>query len=171
MMDATNLYPDGFHPVSQIRHASGKPDFAKHYTRTRAPVKYYFIDYGISCVFDPEDPDPREVPIRAGDKSAPEIKDDPEDRGPINPFPTDVYYIGNLIRTEIKEDYRGIDFMNELVADMVQADPTKRPTMDVVVKRFEKTRLSLSGWKLMKRLRKPEEDQLWLLTAVPMYKQ
>ncbi|KAJ3477232.1 hypothetical protein NLI96_g10605 [Meripilus lineatus] len=189
MMDGTNLYPEGFHPMAQMRHPSWNQTLAKHYTRTRAPVKYYFIDFGISCMFDPGDPDPREWPIRAGDKSAPEIRDDLE--GPINPFPTDVYYIGNLIRTEIGEDYRGIDFMDELVADMVQADPMKRPTMDVVVKRFEEIRRSLSWWKLRQRLRKPEEDQLWLLTflrdvphffrvirditmlrsAVPMYKQ
>lgn len=101
MMDGSKLYPKGFHPISQMVDFSSGPQavWARHYSRTRIPVKYYFIDFGISCIFDPEDPDPREYPIRAGDKSAPEITDDLE--GPINPFPTDVYYIGNMIRSYI----------------------------------------------------------------------
>ena len=101
MMDATDLYPEGFHPIRQFLDAAYTPVDAKHYTRTKTPVKYYFIDYGISCKFDPEDPQPRAVPIRAGDKSAPDFENGSEE--PINPFPTDVYYIGNFIRTDIME--------------------------------------------------------------------
>lgn len=102
MMDATDLYPDGFHPMCQLLDATWtrKPVLAKYYTRTRTPVKYYFIDFGISCVFDPDDTSPIEIPVRAGDKSAPDFEDD--SLVPINPFPTDVYYIGNVIRKDIK---------------------------------------------------------------------
>ena len=98
-MDATELYPEGFHPVCQLFDAAWTPVEAKHYTRTRTPVKYYFIDYGISCRFDPDDTDPREIPVRAGDKTAPDFSTG--SMVPINPFPTDVYYIGNFIRTDI----------------------------------------------------------------------
>ena len=53
--------------------------------------------------------------------------------------------------------------MEPLVTDMVQTDPTKRPTIDEVVARFSEIRGKLSSWKLRSRIaRKPE---LWLVTA------
>jgi hypothetical protein len=42
--------------------------------------------------------------------------------------------------------------MKPLVYDMVQDDPTKRPTMDEVVARFEVIRKNLSSWKLRSRV-------------------
>ena len=38
--------------------------------------------------------------------------------------------------------------MEHLVTDMVQNDPTKRPTMDEVVTRFSEIRGKLNTWKL-----------------------
>lgn len=42
--------------------------------------------------------------------------------------------------------------MQPLVADMVQDDPDKRPTIDEVVERFDNIRASLSAWKLRSRI-------------------
>ena len=42
--------------------------------------------------------------------------------------------------------------MQPLVADMVQIDPSKRPTMDEVVERFETIRGGLGKWKLRSRV-------------------
>ena len=47
--------------------------------------------------------------------------------------------------------------MKELIADMVQEDPTKRPTMDEVVARFPEVRNKLSTWKLRSRLVRKKE--------------
>ncbi len=47
---------------------------------------------------------------------------------------------------------RGLEFMKPLVDDMVQDDPEKRPTMAVVVERFEKILGGLSWWTLASRL-------------------
>ena len=47
--------------------------------------------------------------------------------------------------------------MNELIADMVQEDPTKRPTMDEVVARFSEIKNKLSTWKLRSRLIRKKE--------------
>jgi len=41
--------------------------------------------------------------------------------------------------------------MKPLIDDMVQDDPTKRPNMNEVVKRFEELVQSLSQWKLRSR--------------------
>ncbi len=97
MMDPKGLYPDLFHPQMPGSNLAFTDD-AKHYNRTKTPVKYYLIDFGISRKFDPKDGPPRELPIRGGDKSAPEIS---ASTGPIDPFPTDVYYLGNMIREDI----------------------------------------------------------------------
>ena len=95
MMDPRPLYPNLYHFIntSQKRDLSGS---AKHYTRTRAPVKYYFIDFGISRKYNPANGPPRSYPIQGGDKPVPEFKNLQD---PCDPFPTDIYYLGNVIRT------------------------------------------------------------------------
>ena len=52
--------------------------------------------------------------------------------------------------------------MEPLVTDMVQTDPTKRPTMDEVVTRFPEIRGKLSSWKLRSRIARKKE--LWPVT-------
>ena len=53
--------------------------------------------------------------------------------------------------------------MEPLVRDMVQTDPTKRPTMDEVVTRFSEIRGKLSTWKLRSRIARRYE--LWPVTV------
>jgi len=50
--------------------------------------------------------------------------------------------------------------MQSLIADMVQADPSKRPTMDEVVEQFEDIRKSLTISKLRSRVVDNEETML-----------
>jgi uncharacterized phage-associated protein len=61
------------------------------------------------------------------------------------------------------QKYQGFEFMEPLVADMVQNDPTKRPKMDEVVTRFLETKGKLSAWKLRSRIAR--QDEIWPLTA------
>jgi hypothetical protein len=42
--------------------------------------------------------------------------------------------------------------MRPLIADMVQDDPSKRPTMHEVVQRFDALRAGLNNWKLRSRV-------------------
>jgi hypothetical protein len=94
MMDAAPMYPVPYHPAdtNMKRDYSGR---AKHYTRTQRPPKYYLTDFGISRRYNPADGPPLEVPIWGGDKTVPEFQNSND---PCNPFPTDVYYLGNMIR-------------------------------------------------------------------------
>ncbi|KAI0320057.1 kinase-like domain-containing protein [Amylostereum chailletii] len=170
MMDATALYRHPYHPAKPSRRRDWKGK-AKAYTRTQRPVKYYLIDFGFSIKFDPEEPR-LAYPSLGGDKTVPEHV--PELHGtPCNPFQTDVYYIGNLIRLSFLQRYWGFGFMKPLIADMVQVDMAKRPTMDEVVTRFHKIRDGLSWWKLRSRLVERKEffvypwrtARHWYLTA------
>lgn len=49
--------------------------------------------------YNPEDGPPREHPIVGGDKTVPEFQNWNGEL--LDPFPTDIYYIGNMIRTSI----------------------------------------------------------------------
>lgn len=94
MLDPSKMYPNSFHPsdIDRNRDFRGK---AKRYTRTWRPPRYLLIDMGLARQYDPANGPPLERPLRGGDKSAPEHQDL---QIPCDPFPTDVYYIGNLIR-------------------------------------------------------------------------
>jgi hypothetical protein len=99
MMDATPLYPEPFHPVVPRMKAdwSGR---TKPLTRAQHPVRYYFIDFGQAERFDLSEGAPSVEPVGAGGEQIP-----PEYRGAgaekkHDPFPTDVWYLGNLIQEE-----------------------------------------------------------------------
>lgn len=64
-------------------------------------MKYYFIDFGLSRRYEPMDGPPREHPIRGGDKSVPEFQPGVWKGELLDPFPTDIYYLGNMIRMDI----------------------------------------------------------------------
>ena len=53
--------------------------------------------------------------------------------------------------------------MEALIADMVQEDPKKRPTMDEVVSRFSEIKKRLSIWKLRSRMARSNE--IWPVTT------
>ena len=94
MLDPTNMYPDSFHPVALGRSKDFRHK-VKGYSRTRRPTKYLLIDFGLSRRYDPANGPPLDEPLQGGDRSAPEHQDG---KTPCNPFPTDVYYLGNLVR-------------------------------------------------------------------------
>lgn len=98
-MDAHKIYPEGYDhlEIDKKRGGQGK---ARHYSRTEKPPRYHLIDFGLSCRYDHDGPY-LEFPLKGGDKTAPEHQD--EERTPCDPFPTDIYYLGNLIKMEFVE--------------------------------------------------------------------
>ena len=90
MMDASSMYPGGFHPI----HLDYAPDGftrTRSRPRSRANVKYYFIDYGISSVAGPGE---LVTGVLGRDQEVPELSNDV----PYNPFAVDVFLIGNMLR-------------------------------------------------------------------------
>lgn len=98
-MDPARVHIDVFHPVNPMmkRDVSGRARFR---TRTSGPPKYLLIDFGLSRRYDPSIVEPKEIPILGADKEVPEFQNSNE---PCNPFPTDVFYIGNMIRKDFIE--------------------------------------------------------------------
>jgi hypothetical protein len=70
---------------------------ARAYTRTQRPPFYYLINFGLSRQYTSRDV--MDEPLSGGDKSAPEHRL----QRSCNPFQTDIYYIGNLVRYEFIE--------------------------------------------------------------------
>ena len=97
MLDPRNMYPDMYHPAFESMSRDYKKP-AKYYTRTRRPTKYYWIDFGLSSRYSDDHGAPLEIPILGGDRSVPEFQGD--EATLRNPFPTDVYYLGNIVREE-----------------------------------------------------------------------
>jgi len=96
MLEPSNMYPESFHPVvtDRSRDYRGR---AKAYSRTWRPTRYLLIDFGHARQYDTSKGPPVDEPLSGGDKSAPEH----QIAALCNPFPTDVYYLGNMVR----EDY------------------------------------------------------------------
>ena len=100
MMDANRLYVDAFHPVHPLmrRDFSG---FARYKTRTQRPVRYFLIDFGLSRSYDSKfHHQALRTSYMGGDKEVPEFQNSSQ---PCDLFPTDVFYIGNVIRKDFIE--------------------------------------------------------------------
>jgi len=160
MMDPKPLFPKMFHPQAPRRTIDFKGRL-KHYTRTDRPTKYYLIDFGLSRKYNPADGPPLEYPIWGGDKTVPEFhrSDDACD-----PFPTDIYYLGNMIREDFLQAFHGVKFMQPLVDDMVHDDPAERPNIAQVAARFSEIRGTLGYWTLRSRLVK--RDEMWIMRFI-----
>ncbi len=177
MLDPSRMYPKSFHPMA-VERTRDYRGTAKGRTRTWCRPRYFLIDLGLSRQYDPANGPPLEIPLRGGDKSAPEHRDM---ETPCNPFPTDVYYLGNLVREDylqvctsvysqikaflshIHQKYHGFEFIEPLIVDMVQEDPKKRSTMHEVVNRFVEIKRGLSTWKLRSRMGR--NNEIWPMTA------
>ena len=97
-MDGASLYPEGFHPV-QTNGFPGIDHRAKFIPRLAAwpPVKYYYVDFGISVLIPPE-VQPRHVVGAFGlDREVPELSF----TQPYDPFKVDIFIIGNVFRRRI----------------------------------------------------------------------
>ncbi|RDB25098.1 hypothetical protein Hypma_007501 [Hypsizygus marmoreus] len=158
MADTAALYISPPHPWEMWLTYDASRQTQQLYSRTQKPVKYYFIDFGLSRLYKPEDAPYLEEGVWGGDKTVPEFLN-AEDIPHSDPFPVDVYCLGNAIRQSfvdgeegISTAKRGLEFMKELIYDMVKEDPKARPTMDQVVTRFSNIIGGLSNWKLRSRL-------------------
>jgi len=99
MMEWKNMFPTGFHPQNDLRTKDGSRS-APFFTRTQRPTRYIIIDFGMSSRYDPSDVSPHEVSLIGGDKTVPEfLKGQPYH----DPYKADIYYAGNLIRTEFMQ--------------------------------------------------------------------
>lgn len=93
-----DLYPDGWHPMKPGRNREHTGPSKQAYTRTQRPPRYLWIDFGLSVHFKDPDHPPTYYRNPGTDKTVPEFKDRAGDTTLYDPFATDIYYLGNLVR-------------------------------------------------------------------------
>ncbi|PBK75022.1 hypothetical protein ARMSODRAFT_1080674 [Armillaria solidipes] len=134
MMDATSMFgPDSFHPDQMDL----KYDFssrARYRSRTERPPKYYYIDFGLSILFKPN-----ELPATRTPKH--------------DPFAVDIYYLGNAFRAFLPRGV-GADYKlsEKALPAMTEPDPTKQIKIDEAVEKFAQVEKSLSAMTLRSRV-------------------
>ena len=97
LMDATRMYPLGFHPVLDI-FLDDMTTFAPVIPRLEVGAKYYFLDYGISSYFPAGSQRELVLGIAGRDQDVPELSK----VVPYDPFKVDIFTIGNVLRGEFQ---------------------------------------------------------------------
>lgn len=98
-----DLFPDGWHPRNLEKNREYTGPSKQSYTRTQKPPRYLWIDFGLSAHFkDPAKP-PHYVAAHGTDKTAPEFQRPMDNPSAYDPFATDIYYLGNLVRSYFLE--------------------------------------------------------------------
>lgn len=93
MVDASALFPKGFHPVKTIFLPNAQTP-ATILPRSSANLTYYYVDYGISHYFPPGKPRQPIVGTYGRDREVPELSS----TVPYDPFKVDIFIIGNMLR-------------------------------------------------------------------------
>ncbi|KAI0700985.1 kinase-like domain-containing protein [Cerioporus squamosus] len=134
MMDASSLYPQGHHPV-QRNYSADMIDEVKPLSRTDHPVRYYYVDFGLSERFSPGDSS-LVVGDVGRDAEVPELSS----TVPYDGYKADIYALGNLFFNELVQKYNNVDFLIELIEPMKQRDPAARPSASDLVSQFKDIR-------------------------------
>ncbi|KAH9920914.1 kinase-like domain-containing protein [Fomitopsis serialis] len=158
MMDAGPLYPRGFHPLLGEFLPDGKTGTWPN-SRTRCPVKYYFIDFGISRYFPPDVQSKLVIGGDGRDQEPPELSDDI----PYDPFKLDVFILGNFLRKNFYDRFSNVEFMRPIWEAMTRANPDERPSAADALQQWQRMRKAVSYCHRSWRLKRREESRGWTL--------
>ncbi|KAI0364014.1 kinase-like protein [Pilatotrama ljubarskyi] len=155
LMDGTPLYPEGYHPV-RIHRAPDAIHDARPRARVEYPVKYFYIDFGLSVRFH-AGASPR-VTGKVG-----QFTDIPEmsSPAPYDAFKADVYALGRLFNHEFEQKYTNVHFLKPIIEMMMQRQPDLRPSAAELLKIFRQMRATMEEttlrWRLVLRSEQPYE--------------
>ncbi|KAL5513542.1 hypothetical protein ACEPAH_3941 [Sanghuangporus vaninii] len=158
MMDGRVMYgKKGFHPSDQDMTAADVMIVAKPKTRRDAGfVKYYFTDFGISTLFDDPSKPRSVVGNRAQDLEVPELNN----IIPYDPFPVDVFTLGNVFKRHFLDKYSNVDFLSTVCSAMTEQIPRLRPSAVDALTVFQQSASKCRGSALRWRLRQHGEPRL-----------
>ncbi|RDX48603.1 hypothetical protein OH76DRAFT_1404513 [Lentinus brumalis] len=134
MMDGSQLYAGGFHPMRR-GFSLDVIDELKPLSRADHPVRYYYIDFGLSERFAPGAPS-LVVGDVGRDAEVPELSS----TIPYDGYKADIHALGNLFHKELELKYHHVEFLRELVMHMKQRDPAARPPASELVTMFRQIR-------------------------------
>lgn len=109
-MDGRALYPRGHHPIRKNRSLD-TIEVLTPLQRIDHPVRYFFVDFGLSVRFPPGSPT-LVVGDVGRDAEVPELSS----TVPYDPFKADIYALGNLFDKEF-EQVRRASTLGECITD------------------------------------------------------
>ncbi|KAI0806721.1 kinase-like domain-containing protein [Fomes fomentarius] len=145
MMDAQPLYPEGYHPA----RPDHTPDALYKVTplsRADHPVRYYYIDFGLSTCFSPG-ASSYVVGEIGRDTEVPELSDDI----PYDAYKVDIFSLGNVYSKEFEQKYKDTEFLLPLIDKMKHETLSMRPSVEEVIIQWEsikKTAADKHRWRL-----------------------
>ncbi|KAI0676775.1 kinase-like domain-containing protein [Trametes maxima] len=154
MMDASALYPQGFHPVYQ-EFSPNIATYAPVLPRSSVPITYYLVDFGISTRFSVDEPVRLVLGKDGIEDTVPELSDDV----PYDPFKTDVYIAGALFREIFLNKFSNVGMIAPLVAWMTAPDPKMRPDISESLHAWRRIRKDTSPLQKSWRV-KPRDESL-----------
>ncbi|KAH6873678.1 other/AgaK1 protein kinase [Coprinopsis sp. MPI-PUGE-AT-0042] len=156
LMDHTALGIPRFNYNSPDRTYNGEATVNAKFSRTERRPKYLIIDFGFSTQI-PDDTPTLLLPKPASDTTLPELQ---ELDTPCDPFLSDVYYVGNMLRMEFiegdparlkREGFYGFEFLLPLIEAMIKKDPKDRISMGRASTMFDEIVAKLPTSKLRSR--------------------
>ncbi|EED81145.1 predicted protein [Postia placenta Mad-698-R] len=151
MMDASAMYPRGFHPIRE-NLLPNTQTAAPHYSRIDVPVKYYYVDFGISSHIPPDAENRLVVGVASRDQEVPKLS---RRKKPYDPFKVDIFMIGNLFCHYFHDVFSNVEFLEPLIVSMMRHDPALRPSADEALAQWKSIRPVFGGfpvrWRLIPR--------------------
>ncbi|QRV87117.1 kinase domain protein [Ceratobasidium sp. AG-Ba] len=142
MMDKRPLYNESFHPFHQQLSLDGNRPLWPKYSRSRRPVRYYYIDFGYAKWFkDPSAPRAL-VGIHAKERVPEQLAGTPYD-----PFKADIFQLGAILRRDLIPKYKPLGFLLPLARDMTSPDPQKRPNIQIAQQNMHIHFAGVAGWR------------------------
>ncbi|TEB23477.1 hypothetical protein FA13DRAFT_1797966 [Coprinellus micaceus] len=161
MMNPSGIYNTHFDVWQPKRKADWSGRIRPDHTRTESPPKYYIIDFGRSKRYDEAGMPPSHPPVRGADTTVPELGSQSCD-----PFPIDVYTVGNLILADFIEGnpldstpitHQCFEFLRPLVIPMTAPNPRSRPSMQEALSAFDTIVSQQPGWLLRSQVKSSEK--------------
>ncbi|KAJ6505796.1 kinase-like domain-containing protein [Mycena vitilis] len=122
MMEESQVVPEGSHFLHARTHDGFNKFFRCKNRCAVGPVKYYYIDFGLSMHFPSGQATASTVGTLRTFPTIPELSQNV----PYNPFPVDIYQFGLMLQRLI-ETYNGLDDFRPVAAAMMNPDPRERP--------------------------------------------
>ncbi|KAI0774951.1 kinase-like domain-containing protein [Trametes elegans] len=145
MMDATPLYPSGYHPV-RIHYSPDGMYPVTALPRAGRSICYFYIDFGLSMRF--AEGEPSLVWGDVGKELVPELSEEL----PYDAFKVDIYALGNVYSEEFEQKYKNMEFLLPLIEPMKQMEPHLRPMVEEVMQEWVKTRATVTEYLFRWRL-------------------
>ncbi|KIJ69909.1 hypothetical protein HYDPIDRAFT_171871 [Hydnomerulius pinastri MD-312] len=152
LMCSDELFRDGWHPMHHYKARDGRHLPVQSLRRSEAEITYYFIDFGLSSMFEPG-----QEPLVTGVNGRVALPERSNHEA-YDAFKGDVYILGSVFREHILEKFADVQFLELLVNQMAAQSPLERPSASIALQIWNQIRDLLPSTLMDQRLRSRNES-------------